>query len=163
MMEQRKLTINITTLSSINELSENDRQLVEAAFEAATRAYAPYSGFTVGAALRLANNEVVTGNNQENAAYPSGLCAERVALFYASAKYPKVAVESMAVVARADGLDLDEPVTPCGGCRQVMAEYEHHQDQPMRVIMATEKAGAIIVDGIENLLPVAFVSKYLIK
>jgi cytidine deaminase len=162
-MEHRQLTINITTLSSINELSESDRHLVEAAFEAATRAYAPYSGFTVGAALRLANNEVITGNNQENAAYPSGLCAERVALFYASAKYPKVAVDCIAVVARAGGKDLDEAVAPCGACRQVMAEYEHHQEKPMRVIMATEKAGAIVVEGMESLLPIAFVSKYLIK
>ncbi|HHN47661.1 MAG TPA: hypothetical protein ENN08_01775 [Bacteroidales bacterium] len=104
---------------------------------------------------------IVTGNNQENAAYPSGLCAERVALYYASAEYPGQAVDTIAVVARADGMDLPEPVTPCGACRQVMAEYEQLSKKKMRVILATESGKCILVEGMENLLPLAFLAKHL--
>lgn len=150
-------------LSNRDELSKPDQELVDAAFESARRAYAPYSGFTVGAALRLRNNAIVTGNNQENAAYPSGLCAERVAMFYASSQYPDQAIDTIAIVARADGIDLSEPVTPCGSCRQVMAEYEQLHQNNLRVIMATLSGKTYLVKGMENLLPLAFLAKNLSK
>lgn len=106
---------------------------------------------------------IITGNNQENAAYPSGLCAERVAMFYASSQYPAVAVETIAVAAISGGEDLDEPVTPCGSCRQVMAEYEQLQKKPLRVIMASGKGKCLLVEGMDNLLPLAFQARHLRK
>jgi cytidine deaminase len=162
-MKEKSVKVSITEFSSKNDLPKPDQELVEVAFEAAGRAYAPYSGFTVGAALRLRNNQIVSGNNQENAAYPSGLCAERVAMFYASSQYPGQAIETIAVVARADGVDLSEPATPCGSCRQVMAEYEQLHKNSMRVIMATESGKTILVEGMENLLPLAFLGEHLKK
>jgi cytidine deaminase len=162
-MKQDSITISITEFNAPGEMPDQDQELINAAFAAAKKAYAPYSGFTVGAALRLANNLIVTGNNQENAAYPSGLCAERVALFYASAEYPGQAVDTIAVVARVNDADLSEPVTPCGSCRQVMAEYEQLSTNKMRVILATEMGRCILVEGMENLLPLAFLAKHLNK
>jgi len=160
-MKQDSITVSITEFSTPDEMPVHDQELIKAAFVAAKKAYAPYSGFTVGAAVRLANNLIIAGNNQENAAYPSGLCAERVALFYASAEYPGQAVDTIAVVARADGMDLPEPVTPCGSCRQVMAEYEQLSKKKMRVILATQSGKCILVEGMENLLPLAFLAKHL--
>ncbi len=160
-MKQDSITVSITEFSTRGEMPVQDQELIKAAFAAAKKAYAPYSGFTVGAALRLANNLIVAGNNQENAAYPSGLCAERVALFYASAEYPGQAIDTIAVVARTDGMDLPEPVTPCGSCRQVMAEYEQLSKKKMRVILATQSGKCILVEGMENLLPLAFLAKHL--
>lgn len=162
-MKQNTIRINITEFSHAAELPAPDQELVKVAFDAAKKAYAPYSGFTVGVALRLHNNVVVSGNNQENAAYPSGLCAERVAMFYASSQYPDQAIETIAVVARADGIDLPEPATPCGSCRQVMSEYEQLHKTNLRVIMATESGKTILVEGMENLLPLAFLAKHLKK
>jgi cytidine deaminase len=162
-MKQNTIKINVTEFSNAAELPAPDQELVKIAFEAANRAYAPYSGFTVGAALRLHNNVVVSGNNQENAAYPSGLCAERVAMFYASSQHPDQAIETIAVVARAGGTDLSEPATPCGSCRQVMAEYEQLHKTSLRVIMATESGKTILVEGMDNLLPLAFLAKHLKK
>lgn len=163
-MKQTNLKVKITEFSKPGELTLQDQELVDAAFVAAHKAYAPYSDFTVGAALRLKNNLIITGNNQENAAYPSGLCAERVAMFYAMSQYPDQAIETIAIVVRADdGVDLSEPATPCGSCRQVMAEYEHLHNTPMRVIMATKSGKTNLVDGMENLLPLAFLAKHLKK
>lgn len=162
-MKQSIFKVHVTEFDGRDELTAPDRELVRTALDAAGNAYAPYSGFTVGAALRLTNGIVISGNNQENAAYPSGLCAERVAMFYAASQYPGVAIEALAIVARADGVDLSEPVTPCGSCRQVMAEYEQLQETPMRVIMATEAGKVILIEGTGNLLPLAFLSKFLSK
>ena len=162
-MNTKSIQISLTEFENAAQLSSGDMELVKAAFTAASQAYAPYSGFTVGAALRLQNGMVITGNNQENAAYPSGLCAERVAMFYAASQYPEQAIETIAVVARADGLDLSEPATPCGSCRQVMAEYEQLHGKKLRVIMATENGKILLMEGVENLLPLAFLAKHLSK
>ena len=105
-------------------LSAADRELIDAACQATHRSYAPYSHFSVGAAARLSDNTIVTGTNQENAAYPSGLCAERTTLFYANSQYPGQAVETLAIAARNEcGEFLEEPIPPCGACRQVLAEF----------------------------------------
>jgi len=136
-------TIEIRTL--INELSdpdlldEQDRTIIQTAEDTACQAYAPYSGFKVGAALILEDQTILTGNNQENAAYPSGLCAERVALFSASALHPDKRIKSLAIVAYNKTQRTVNPVYPCGSCRQVMVEIEDRQGAPIRLILAGEK------------------------
>ena len=139
-MTSLELKINYTEYSSLEELEEQDRILADAAIKAQATAYAPYSHFSVGAAVRMSNGDIVTGSNQENAAYPSGLCAERTAMFAASAKYPDEAMESIAVVAGPDGTICETPGTPCGACRQVMAQYQAKAGKPVSVIMIGAKA-----------------------
>ena len=143
------------------ELSSDDRMLVDAAREATARSYAPYSGFSVGAAVRLANGEVVTGNNQENAAYPSGLCAERTTLFWANARYPDAAVEAIAIAARNANGELPVPIPPCGACRQVMLEVERRYNRAMRIILYGARESYIIEDGVKALLPLCFDADFL--
>lgn len=155
-MVTHTLTVEYTEINGISGLEEKDRLLLQKAWEACDSAYAPYSGFFVGASLRLENGLTVTGNNQENSAYPSGLCAERVALFSASSQYPGVAFESLAVVAKTEIFMLDNPATPCGGCRQVIAEYEMLSGKPIRIILQGNSEKIWIVDGIANLLPLMF-------
>lgn len=135
-------------------LSSEDCLLVEAACQATRQAYAPYSAFKVGAAVLLANAEVVIGNNQENVAYPSGLCAERVALFYANARYPDVAVKAIAVAAFRNDEYVDF-VSPCGACRQVMAEVETRFRQPVRVLLCGRQY-VTVLDRATDLLPFCF-------
>ncbi len=138
------------------ELGEADRQLIDAARQATYRSYAPYSRFCVGAAARLADGTVVSGSNQENAASPSSLCAERTTLFYANSRYPDQAVDTLAIAARhAEGGFLQKPISPCGACRQVMLETETRFDHPMRVLLyGTE--GIYELRGVESLLPFSF-------
>ena len=124
-MEQREIKFNITVFEKESEMLKEDQELVAAAREAATRAYAKYSHFQVGAAILLANGKIITGNNQENSAYPSGLCAERTTAFYASATFPGVPLKKIAITAINPVHQLDYPATPCGACRQVLSEYEH--------------------------------------
>jgi len=138
------------------ELAEEDRQLLDKAREAIKSAYAPYSSYHVGAAVLLDNGKVFTGNNQENVAYPSGICAERVALFYASSQYPDVPVKAIAVSAKARGFKVHSPVTPCGSCRQVMAESEDRFRNKLKLIMRGENGKINVVHGIDNLLPLMF-------
>jgi cytidine deaminase len=140
---------------AFNELPGSDRGLLIAARTASKNAYAPYSGYHVGAAVLLENGEIVTGNNQENAAYPSGLCAERTALFYASAKYPKMAIRALAVTTLGNGSSMTDVAKPCGACRQVIAEYEDIAGKPIRIILdGTEKI--TITEGVDALLPLRF-------
>ncbi|NLN94714.1 MAG: cytidine deaminase [Bacteroidales bacterium] len=160
-MKENTFQIKMTQYDHRKELPFADQELVNLAFEAAQNAYSPYSGFAVGAALRLANGVVVTGNNQENAAYPSGLCAERVAMFCAASQYRGIAIESIAIVAQNENFDIHEPFTPCGACRQVMVEYEQLHQVNLRVILATKSGKCVVVEGMENLLPLAFLAKYL--
>jgi cytidine deaminase len=117
----------------------------------------------VGAAVLLDNGKIFTGNNQENVAYPSGICAERVALFYASSQYPDIPVKAIAISARARGFKINSPVTPCGSCRQVMAETENRFQQKMKLIMRGENGKINVVDGIKNLLPLMFRAEELKK
>lgn len=137
------------------ELSDEDKALLEAARKATESSYAPYSKFYVGAAVRLANKQIVCGSNQENAAYPSGTCAERTAIFYANAQYPDQAVETLAIAAQTQGSFLTKPISPCGACRQVILETEHRYGKPVRILLyGTE--GVYVLEGIRSILPLQF-------
>ena len=155
-MEEIKINIEVKEYQGIDELNHEDKLLFIEAQKAAEDAYAPYSGFKVGAALRLENDIICTGNNQENVAYPSGLCAERVALFHASSNYPGIEIHTVAIAALTDQYKVKHPVTPCGACRQVLAEYETKQNRKIRVIYPGEEKKINIIEGIENILPFIF-------
>lgn len=155
-MTTHTLTVAYNEFIGEAQLSDNDRKLLREAWQACNSAYAPYSNFHVGAALVLANDITIRGNNQENAAYPSGICAERVAVFSASAQYPGIPIKTIAVVAKTDVFDLVKPVTPCGACRQVIAEYEMLAGKPIRIILQGNSEKIWIIDGISNLLPLMF-------
>ena len=149
-----------TEYSNIAELNNEDKELVYSAIEAQKSSYSPYSHFKVGAAILLENGEKILGSNQENGAYPSGLCAERVALFYAGTKYPKVPILSIAVSASFNNLQTSEPVPPCGACRQVMIESRNIGNEPMRVILAgSEKI--YVIEDVSYLLPFSFSSEMM--
>ena len=154
-MEKITININVHRYTKIDELPENDRKLVEKAKEVVNFAYAPYSKFRVGAAILLENGEIITGTNQENAAYPSGLCAERVAMFYANAKFPDVPVKAIAICAFHNGKFTKKITPPCGSCRQVMIETEVRFKTPIKVIMYGEDE-ILTVDDVKSLLPIAF-------
>jgi cytidine deaminase len=156
--ELKNIMISLEVYENEGELDEKDQHLILQAKEAAENAYAPYSKFKVGAALELDNGIIITGNNQENAAYPSGLCAERTAVFYASSQYPHQKIRTVAIVAQNNS---SEPVTPCGACRQTMAEFETKFKQPVRVIMASAKGKIYVSNNVENLLPLQFDSDCL--
>lgn len=161
-MKKTQIITTVYEYDSVNELSKEDQALVIQAKDAALRSYAPYSKFNVGAALLLENGEIVQGNNQENSAYPSGLCAERVAVFYANAKYPDVPVKAIAITSRTNGSFLETPVPPCGSCRQVLLETEDRYNQPIRVILCGENK-IRIVESIKQLLPLFFDKEMLQK
>jgi len=152
---KKKINIEIEVYKSIDELVNMEQELVLKAKSIAKQAYAPHSKFYVGAALLLDNGEIVSGNNQENAAYPSGICAERTAIFYANAQYPKQAIKTLAVAVFTNGEYAEQPVTPCGSCRQVMLESENRYNVPMRVIMIGEKQ-IYVVNSVKDLLPLSF-------
>ena len=139
-----------------DELTVADRELIERAMKATDNAYAEYSHFYVGAALRLANGRIVIGANQENAAFPSGLCAERTAIFSAQANFPDQSIDALALVARNDNELIDNPVTPCGACRQVLLGVEERYGLPMRILMYG-KSGVYSVGSAKDLLPLSFV------
>lgn len=150
------------TYDAVVELEEKDRLLLEEADKICKTAYANYSNFKVGAAVRLKSGKIITGNNQENAAYPSGLCAERVAMFYAHANFPNDDIECIAVIAEG-GINIDDtPVSPCGACRQVIAEYENKTGKNIRIILSSSnKTKIYIINSIEDLLPLSFSDKDL--
>lgn len=153
----RKETIECALdVYTYDELTEADRRLVEAAREMTSHAYAPYSHFSVGAAIRLDNGEVVTGANQENVAYPSGTCAERSACFYAHARYPHARFEAVAIAARGtDGEFASTLTAPCGACRQALLEYETLAGHDVRVLLAS-RTEVCVVPSVRALLPLAF-------
>lgn len=138
-MTNRQISIKYTEYESLEQLSPKDRELAMTAIEASRSAYSPYSKFNVGAAIRLADDTIVTGSNQENAAFPSGLCAERTAMFYASAKYPDTPMAAIAIAGVKDGKVCDSPATPCGSCRQVMAEYQTKGGQSIEIILVGDR------------------------
>ena len=144
-----------------DELSEHDKEVVDAARKATANSYAVYSGFNVGAAVRLQGGVIVTGTNQENAAYPSGLCAERTTLFWANSQYPDKAVEVLAIAARTEHGELERPIPPCGACRQVILETEKRFNTPVRIILYGAKECYVVEDGIKALLPLSFDSAFL--
>ena len=156
--------INLTFLKAhFNELDEGEQQLINMAKSAYSNAYAPYSGFLVGAAVLLENDKIISGNNQENVAYPSGLCAERVALYYAGANYPNVKLKTIAISAKSKTYDITDVVSPCGACRQVMAEYQQKQHKNIRVLLHSPNNKVLIANSVEDLLPFMFNSEQLRK
>lgn len=159
----RKIEIKTSAIvySDVSELSSEDKMLMDKAIEARAKAYAPYSKFSVGAALLLENNEIVLGNNQENAAYPSGLCAERVAVFKAGSDYPNVKILKLAISASSSITKVDKPVGPCGACRQSLSEYEIKQKQPFPIIFMGEVGEIVKTESLDALLPFSFDSSYL--
>jgi cytidine deaminase len=144
---------------NFDSLPDSDKQLVSAAISATENAYAPYSKFNVGAALIDTDGNIVKGNNQENAAYPSGMCAERVAIFAAFANNPNIVVTALAVIASTDNELV--PAPPCGSCRQTILEMETRQDKPIRVIIAYNKGIFLVANSVEDLLPLSFTRNYL--
>ena len=159
-MKTTEIKIIVHEFANIVELPINDQNLLMEARRITEQAYAPYSGFHVGAAVLLENGMIVTGNNQENSAYPSGLCAERVALFYANANYSDSAVKTIAISASKSGALVNEPVKPCGSCRQALAETELRFKTPIRIILDGQD-GILVLNGVESLLPLSFSKKAL--
>lgn len=152
---KNKFEFSYIKLSRAEDLSPEEQNLYKKAKTAARKAYAPYSSFMVGASVLLENGDVITGSNQENAAYPSGICAERTALFYAGASYPEIPVKTILITAFSSGKFLDNAVSPCGGCRQVILETIKRQKKPIRLIMAGESVITIVEDA-SMLLPFPF-------
>lgn len=160
-MNEQKFTIDYLHYDSISQLDEADRVLCQKAEDALKTSYSPYSNFRVGTAVALASGEVVTGSNQENVAYPSGLCAERVALFTIGASKPGAIIKTMAITAHTDAFTIDKPVTSCGGCLQVMAEFEQRQGLAIEVLFYCLNGEILKVHGVQSLLPFAFVENRL--
>lgn len=157
----KEFNINLKIhLCQFDELPEQERQLVETAIRATNHAYAKYSNFKVGAALQLSDGTVVVGANQENAAYPSGLCAERTAIFAAQAQYPDKPITMLAIAAQNESGMLKKPVTPCGACRQVMIEVEDRYQQPIKILLYGSSA-VYVIDSAKDLLPLSFIGKDL--
>ena len=155
-MKTIKIETEFDVYQDVNELPKDISELMAEAVKARLRAYAPYSNFLVGAALLLENGEVITGNNQENAAYPSGLCAERTAIFYAGSRYPDAKIISMAIVAGSTKSTSTMPIPPCGSCRQAISEYEIKQDSPINIYFMGETGEVMRSKSLSNLLPFHF-------
>ena len=155
-MKSFTITTTIELFDSMDELPAEVKELMQAAFEARDNAYAPYSKFNVGAAMLLDNNEVITGSNQENASYPSGLCAERTAIYYAGAKYPKAVIKTIAISATSQNHEVTSPIPPCGACRQAIAEYESKQNEPIEIYFMGESGKVAKSNSLKELLPLAF-------
>lgn len=155
-MQHIRIVAEVEEYEHFNELPANEQQLIHAAQKVASAAYAPYSGFYVGAALLLEDGTMVSGSNQENVAFPSGSCAERTAMFWAGANYPGKAIVKMAIYAQSEDFLVETPVYPCGSCRQVMAEYERIGGNAIRILMVAATGKTHAVNGLINILPVAF-------
>jgi cytidine deaminase len=150
-----------TIYESVFDLEDEDKELMSRAKEAIVNSYAPYSQFHVGAAVLLENGIVVTGNNQENAAYPSGMCAERVAIWNASSQYPNVVIKKIALTVQSEKHEVEAPVAPCGACRQTLLEYEMKQKQPIEVYFMGEVGKVVKAFSLQDLLPFSFDQSFL--
>ena len=160
-MKQVNINTTFTAYQSIEELPKDVQSLMQQAVAIRKNAYAPYSKFRVGAAILLDNDKVVLGSNQENAAYPSGLCAERVAIFQSGAIYPDAKIIKMAISAASDTNKTNSPIPPCGGCRQSISEYEFKQNTPIEIYFMGESGEIYKSDSIKNLLPLTFDKNFL--
>lgn len=160
-MNTQNFSISYETYDGIEELSATDQMLCKKAVEALASSHSPYSKFRVGTAVLLADNQVVLGSNQENVAYPSGLCAERVALFTIGANYPNAVIKTMAITAQTVNFKIENPVTSCGACLQVMAESEKKQKSPIEVLFYCIDGKILKVKGVDSLLPFGFVEDRL--
>lgn len=162
-MKEHQIAFSYTEYPSREALPEEDRTLLEEAIEARKNAYAPYSRFKVGAAVRLNNGEYVIGSNQENASFPSGLCAERVAVFQAGARFPGIPLECLAISAVGETRRKGQPAAPCGNCRQSIYEYEFKQGHPIRIILQSGDGPVYILTSVADLLPLGFDNSHLAK
>lgn len=160
-MKEVKIESTLTVYESSNELPSHIASLMKKAIEARLKAYAPYSKFLVGAAILLDNGEIVTGNNQENASYPSGLCAERTAIYYAGSQFPNATIKMMALTAGSQVQPTATPIPPCGACRQAIAEYEVKQKSPIEIYFMGETGKVVKSNSLANLLPLGFDKSFL--
>ncbi|MDX1314318.1 MAG: cytidine deaminase [Eudoraea sp.] len=160
-MEKKSIVSEITIYEDPGELSRQEQELLNRAGLAREDAYAPYSNFKVGAAILLENDEVVIGSNQENASFPSGLCAERVAIFHAGASHPGLTIKSIAIVAAPENSTDGKPAAPCGSCRQSIYEYENKQEKPIEILMMGSDGRVFKCKSIASLLPLAFNNDFL--
>lgn len=160
-MKKIKIESEFEVYDDLKDLPQDIQDLMSAAFEAREAAYAPYSNFHVGAAIQLESGTVVKGSNQENAAYPSGLCAERTAIYYAGANYNDQKVNTIAISAKAQNKETLTPIAPCGACRQAIAEYEVKQGQSIDIYFMGERGAVFKSDSLSNLLPFIFTQEYL--
>lgn len=160
-MKKQKIVTEFEVYDSILELPKGIQTLMEEAKKARLKAYAPYSNFLVGAAILLKNDKIVTGSNQENSSYPSGLCAERTAIYAAGANYPKTIIKALAITAGPRNVINTTPVPPCGACRQAVAEYEQKQSEPIEVYFMAQEGKVCKVSSLLELLPLAFDKDFL--
>jgi cytidine deaminase len=155
-MKEINIQTTISVFENLSKLPSEIQSLMNQAIEARKNAYAPYSKFRVGAAILLDNGKIVLGSNQENAAYPSGLCAERVAIFQAGAIYPNAKILKLAITAASDTNPTTSPIPPCGSCRQSIAEYEFKQNTPIEIYFMGETGEVYLSNSLKNLLPLSF-------
>lgn len=160
-MKKKQINFELTIFDSDEELSKEEQHLLMEAHKARHDAYAPYSNFQVGAAVLMENGEIVIGSNQENAAYPAGLCAERVAIFYAGAKYPNTRIKSIAITASSKEYKVEVPAAPCGSCRQAISEYEQKQKTPIAILLQGEEGLVYKCNSVADILPLAFNNSFL--
>ncbi len=160
-MKKIDLNTQLTVFDDVFELPQNIQNLMQKAVEIRKKAYAPYSKFRVGVALLLNDGEIILGSNQENAAYPSGLCAERVAIFYKGANFPNQKIVAITISATADDKPNTTPIPPCGACRQSIAEYELNQETPIAIYFMGENGAVYCSDSLKNLLPFTFDKNFL--
>lgn len=160
-MKKVQISFDLEVFDSIEHIAKDEQKLLHYAESSMEKAYAPYSGFKVGAAVALANGEVILGNNQENASYPSGLCAERVAVFQAGALYPGVRIKTIAIKASSTEYVLEKPVAPCGSCRQSLMEYERNQEAPIALVMMGVTGPVYKITSLVDILPLGFEASYL--
>jgi cytidine deaminase len=160
-MKKINVAASGTIYDHIDELLEDERKVMDAAIEATQTSYSPYSGFKVGAALLMEDDTIIQGSNQENAAYPSGMCAERVAIWKAGATFPGKKVKKIAIAVKASHRTMDTPVGPCGACRQTLLEYEINQEESMEILFMGEVGKIVKVNSISDLLPFSFDGSYL--
>ena len=155
-MKEVKIESTLYVFNDLREVPEDVQNLMEQASNARNKAYAPYSKFNVGAALLLENGKVITGSNQENASYPSGLCAERTAIYYAGSQYPDVKILKLAITASSQNQPTNSPIPPCGACRQAISEYEINQETPIEIYFMGETGKVVKSNSLANLLPLVF-------
>ncbi|WP_293872154.1 cytidine deaminase [Flavobacterium sp.] len=160
-MKKIEIKTSFTAYQSLEDLPKEVSTLMQQAIQIRKNAYAPYSKFRVGAALLLDNGKIVLGSNQENAAYPSGLCAERVAIFQSGSLFPDAKILKMAISAASDSNKTTTPIPPCGGCRQSISEYEFKQNTPIEIYFMGESGEVYKSDSVKNLLPLSFDKNFL--
>ncbi len=162
-MTNHEIKITFKEFNTLKELDKPNYDLCAEAVKALKNSYSPYSKFRVGAALRLQSGKIIYGSNQENVAYPSGLCAERVALFHWGANHPDDPIEAIAVTAHSDEFEILQPITSCGACLQVLAEYEKMQNKPIEILLFCNSGPVWVMNGVESFLPFLFFEKRLIS